>query len=275
VVREGFQVVITQFGKPMGKPIKDAGLHFKKPFVQDVRRLDRRLLTWDGDVNQIPTKDKKYILVDTTARWKIVEPLKFIETVQTEYGARSRLDAILDSQTRDVISGHNLVEAVRNTNTIMDRVQERRKAAREGKLSPEEEEVSGEIEKIKIGREKLSQLILLGARKELAEFGIDLIDVQLRRIEYEESVQQKVYDRMISERRRVAEKIRSTGRGEKANIEGKISRELQKIQSQAYKKAQLIRGKAEAKPYAFTQNPYRATQISLNLRDRWKPIKIH
>jgi len=246
-VREGFQVIITEFGKPVGNSITEAGLHFKKPFIQEAIFIDKRLLNWDGDPNEIPTKDNKFIWVDTTARWKIVDPLKFIQTVQTERIARSRLDDILDASTRDVISNHNLVEAVRNSNTILDLIKARKSAKKKENLQPEEEEFFGDIESISVGREKLSQLIVARARKEIAVFGIELVDVQLRRIAYEESVQQKVYERMISERKRIAEKIRSVGRGEKAKIEGKISRDLQKIQSQAYRKAQEIKGKAEAK----------------------------
>lgn len=244
VVPEGRQVVITQFGRPI-KSVTTAGLNFKMPFIQDVRMIDLRILNWDGDPNQIPTKDKKYIEVDTTARWKITDPLKFIQTVQDERGARSRLNAILDGVTRDVISGHNLVEAVRNSNTILKLIEERRKSETEV-LENVEEEVTGEIEAIDIGREKLSELIIKSASKELLPLGIQLIDVQLRRISYENSVQQKVYGRMISERERVAEKILSFGKGEQAKIKGKTDRELKQIESNAYRTVQQIKGKAEA-----------------------------
>ncbi|MCH2534812.1 MAG: protease modulator HflC, partial [Bdellovibrionales bacterium] len=228
IVREGHQVVITQFGKPV-KSVNQAGLHFKLPFIQDVRRIDLRILSWDGYPNQIPTKDKKYIKVDTTARWQIVDPLKFIQTVQNERGAKSRLDAILDGVTRDIISGNNLVEAVRNSNTILDVIEEKRKELKEatkaaadkvGELPEVQEEVAGEVEPIEIGREKLSGLIVDSAKDELEPLGIKLIDVQLKRIAYEDSVQQKVYGRMISERERIAEKILSFGKGERAKIEG-------------------------------------------------------
>ncbi len=252
VVYEGRQVVITQFGKPI-RSVNEAGLHFKLPFIQDVRRIDLRILSWDGFPNQIPTKDKKYIEVDTTARWKIVDPLKFIQTVQNERGARSRLDAILDGITRDVISGNNLVEAVRNSNTILDLIEERRQEQEEkeesegtDKIVKVQEEITGEVEPIEIGREKLSALIIEKAKKELAPLGIDLIDVQLKRIAYEDSVQKKVYGRMISERERIAEKIRSYGKGERAKIEGKTDKDLKSIQSKAYRKVQQIKGRAEA-----------------------------
>lgn len=251
IIREGRQAIITQFGKPV-RTITKAGLHFKKPFVQDIRLIDMRILNWDGYPNQIPTKDKKYIEVDTTARWKIVNPLTFIQTVQNERGARSRLDAILDGVTRDIISGQNLVEAVRNSNAIFDTLKERNKILKEkiaaGKvLTVEDEEVTGEIASVKIGREKLSELIIKRAEVELLPLGIKLIDVQLKRISYEASVEKKVYARMISERQRIAEKIRSIGAGEKAKIEGKTEKDLQTIQSIAYRKVQKIKGNAEGK----------------------------
>lgn len=250
IVTEGRQAIITQFGKPVGKPITKAGLHFKNPFTQKVRYVDKRILSWDGYPNQIPTKDKKYISVDTTARWKIVDALKFIQSVQNEQKAKARLDSILDANTRDVISKNNLVEAVRNTNQIVDQIKQIKADQKKKKDDLEEiieEEVTGEIESVNVGREQLSKLIAQKSDKELKEFGIQIIDVQLRRISYEKSVEQKVYERMISERQRIAEKIRSIGKGEKAKIEGRLSRDLQKIQSEAYKKAQLIKGKAEAK----------------------------
>lgn len=246
VLQEWEQAIITQFGKPVGGAVTQAGLHLKIPFIQEVRRLDKRILNWDGDPNTIPTKDKKYIHVDTTARWRIVEPLLFLQTVQSERGASSRLDGIIDSVTRDTISNHNLVEAVRNTDTILIIARERLAKVQSGESSGEEEEVTGEIEPVFIGREKLSAIIWERAAKELVPFGIELIDVQLRRIAYEKSVEAKVYERMISERKRIAQKIRSIGLGKKAEISGKISRDLQGIVSEAYRKEQEIKGKAEA-----------------------------
>lgn len=251
ILPEGRQAIITQFGRPIGKPITEAGLHVKLPFIQKIQFVDKRILSWDGFPNQIPTRDKKYIIVDTTARWRIHDALKFIQTVQNERGAKARLDAILDAITRDTISSHNLVEAVRNTNSILDyieekRVESKRKLDAGEILVAEEEEITGEIEKIRIGRENLSSMIAKKGTSELEAFGISLIDVQLRRIAYEGSVEKKVYERMISERKRIAEKIRSIGKGEKAKIQGKTSRDLQRIDSEAYREAQLIRGKAEA-----------------------------
>lgn len=253
IVTEGRQAIKTQFGRPVGTPVTEAGPHLKLPFIQDVRYVDKRILTWDGDPNEIPTKDKKFIRVDTTARWRIVDALKFIQTVQNERGAITRLDAILDGITRDTISNHNLVEAVRNSNAILDRLAKSKKEAAEKEARGEtvEEEVTGEIEKITMGREKLSSIIAESADQEMRKYGISIIDVQLRRISYEQSVQAKVYERMISERKRIAEKIRSLGKAEKAKIEGRLSQDLQKIQSEAYRAAQVIKGKAEAQSTAI------------------------
>ncbi len=254
VIHEGRQAVITQFGKPI-RSVNQAGLHFKMPFIQDVRMIDLRILSWDGYPNQIPTKDKKYIEVDTTARWKIVDPLLFIQTVQNERGARSRLDAILDGVTRDVISSSNLVEAVRNSNKIIEVLDQKKKDAQASKAKRAEnkepepdsiEEITGEIERVDVGRERLSALIVDKVKGELDKLGIQIIDVQLKRISYQDSVQQKVYSRMISERQRIAERIRSFGKGERAKIEGKTERELARIRSSAYKRVQEIKGAAEA-----------------------------
>lgn len=254
VIREGQQAIITQFGLPVGTPYTRAGPYFKTPFIQEVRYVDKRILSWDGYPNQIPTKDKKYISVDTTARWKVVDALAFIKSVKSEFGAKSKLDAILDASTRNVISNHNLVEAVRNTNKIIDQFKAKQKEIKEKIAQGEDvidEEVTGEIERIEVGREKLSELIAQSARKELIKFGIELIDVQLRRISYEKSVESKVYERMISERQRIAQKIRSIGQGEKEKIEGRISKDLKKIESEAYRKAQKIRGIGEARAFAI------------------------
>jgi membrane protease subunit HflC len=256
VINEGEQALITQFGKIVGQPISQAGLYWKIPLMQDVRVFDKRILSWDGDPNQIPTKDKKYIIVDTTARWRISDPVLFAQTVQNESGVRARLDGILDGVTRDIISRHSLVEAVRNTNTILDRVKAKQdlvKAAAPEALPVEteeilevEEEISGEIEAIQVGRERISDAIHERARTELSSLGIDLIDVQLRRIAYEASVEGKVFSRMISERQRIAEKIRSLGKAEEARIKGKMNRDLREIESNAYRKSEEIRGRADA-----------------------------
>lgn len=254
IVTEGNQAIITEFGAPVGEPISSSGLYFKTPFIQEIRYVDKRILNWDGYPSEIPTKDKKYIKVDTTARWRIVDVLKFIQTVRNEIGAKARLDAILDATTRDIISNNNLVEAVRNSNAILDKIEEAKKAAEELKKRGEiaiEEEIIGEVEKIELGREKLSELIVVEADKELIKFGIKLIDVQLRRISYEKSVEKKVYERMISERQKVAQKIKSIGLGERSKIEGRTQRELKQIESESYRTAQTILGKADAESTAL------------------------
>ncbi len=261
IITEGQQALITQFGKIVGEPISQAGLYWKLPLVQDVRVFDKRILSWDGDPNQIPTKDKKYIIVDTTARWRITDPVLFAQTVQNENGVRARLDGILDGVTRDIISRHSLVEAVRNTNSILDRVKAKQELAENSAPRTEqdealevlevEEEISGEIEAIQVGRERLSDAIHERARTELVSLGIDLIDVQLRRIAYEESVESKVFSRMISERQRIAEKIRSLGKAEEARIKGKMNKDLKEIESNAYRKSEEIRGRADAEAIAI------------------------
>ncbi len=255
---EGRQALITQFGRIVGSPIIDAGLHFKFPFIHDVRLFDKRILEWDGDSNQVPTKDKKFIWVDTTARWRIVDAIKFAQTVRTEDAARTRLDSILDGATRDVISKHNLVEAVRNTNTLLEQAEKRKQLVsdqtNDQSLTEKiemEEEITGELESIVVGREKLSGMIHERAKNNLIELGIELIDVQLRRIAYEKSVEEKVYERMISERNRIAEKIRSIGKGEQAKIRGKLNKDLKEIESTAYRQSQEIKGKAEAESIAI------------------------
>lgn len=238
------QVIITQFGEPIGKPITKAGLHVKKPFIQKVNYFEKRLLAWDGLPTQVPTKDKRYIWVDTTARWRIVDPLKFLQTVGSERTALGRLDDIIDSATRNQITRHLLYELVRNSE---------RKFV-ETEVSLEIEEKMGEV---KYGREKISRLILEEASGLVPEFGIELIDVRIKRLNYVERVRQGVYARMIAERKRVAEQYRSEGQGKKAEIEGMREKEQQKITSQAYRRAQEITGKADAeatKIYAKAYN---------------------
>lgn len=238
------QVIITQFGEPIGKPITKAGLRFKKPFIQKVNYFEKRLLAWDGLPTQVPTKDKRYIWVDTTARWRIVDPLKFLQTVGSERTALGRLDDIIDSATRNQITRHLLYELVRNSEREFV----------ETEVSLEIEEKMGEV---KYGREKISRLILEEASGLVPEFGIELIDVRIKRLNYVERVRQGVYARMIAERKRVAEQYRSEGQGKKAEIEGMREKEQQKITSQAYRRAQEITGKADAeatKIYAKAYN---------------------
>ena len=239
------QVVITRFGKPVGDPIKEPGLHWKTPFIETVNSFEKRTLEWDGDPNQIPTKDKKYIWVNTYARWRIADPLEFLENVQIEPKAHALLDDILDAATRDYMTAHLLLEIVRNSNREM--------ATAEAELElPEEVKIP-----IQWGREKITRQILERASQMVPQYGIELIDVRIKHINYVEEVRRKVYERMISERTRIAEKYRSEGQGKKAEIEGQMEKELQRITSVAYRKAQEIKGKADAeatKIYASAYN---------------------
>lgn len=235
-VDETEQVIILQFGKPVGEPIKEAGLHFKLPFIQAVTRFEKRVLEWDGDENQIPTSDKKYIWVDTFARWRIVEPLKFYQSVNNERNAQSRLDDIIDSATRNFVSENLLIEAVRNSN-------------RELQITSEEAEgfgLVGVAQQIEKGRAQITKLILQKAAETMPQYGIELLDMRIKRINYIEEVRQKVYERMISERKRIAEKFRSEGQGRKAEIDGEREKEMQRITSEAYRTAQVVKGQADA-----------------------------
>jgi len=236
VVPETHQVVITQFGKPVGRPVTEAGLHFKKPFIQKARYFEKRLLGWDGDPNQIPTKDKKFIWVDTTARWKISDSLKFLQTVGNETGAHSKLDDIINSATRDAITSHLLVEVVRDSNRII-------KVGEESKDMIVTDEA---LESIEVGREQLEAAILKTARELAPQYGIEVVDVRIKRLNYVEEVQNEVYERMIAERKRAAESYRSEGHGKRAEIDGQREKELKKITSQAYRTAQGLKGKADA-----------------------------
>ncbi|MCP4648458.1 MAG: protease modulator HflC [PVC group bacterium] len=238
IIGETHQVVVTQFGQPIGTPITKAGLHFKMPFIQQANYFDKWILEWDGEPNQIPTKDKRYILVDTTARWKIVDALKFLQSVGNERGGQARLDDIIDSATRDAVTNQNLVEAVRNTNRIME---QKAKATENDSMGQVEE-----LEKIDYGREHLTRAILEEASKIVPQYGIELIDVRIKRINYVSEVQKKVFERMISERKRAAEQYLSEGEGKKAEIEGTRAKELNQIQSEAYRVAEEIKGKADA-----------------------------
>jgi membrane protease subunit HflC len=235
VVSETNQVVITQFGEPIGGAVAKAGLHVKTPFIQKANYFEKRWLAWDGDPNQIPTKDKKFIWIDTYCRWRISDPLVFFQRVQDERGAQSRLDDVVDGETRNAVAKVNLIEIVRSTN-------------REFELTEESMllDLTEAQTKIELGRENIAKLILENASKITPEFGVELKDVRIKRVSYVEEVQQKVFDRMIAERKRIASKYRSEGDGKSAEIRGQKERELKRIQSEAYRKAQEIKGKADA-----------------------------
>ncbi|MFQ5681166.1 MAG: protease modulator HflC [Candidatus Omnitrophota bacterium] len=246
IVSETQQVVITQFGSPVGKPIVEAGLHFKTPFIQQANYFEKRLLGWDGDPNQIPTRDKKYIWVDTYARWRIADPLKFLQSVGNEIGGHARLDDIVNSATRDVITGHRLVEAVRNTNRILEL----------GDISQNVSVADEALEQIEDGRQALEGLILERASKLAPQYGIELADVRIKRINYVQDVRRKVYERMIAERKRAAEQYRSEGQGKSAEIEGQLGKELKQITSEAYRQAEILKGKADAEVLKIYADAY-------------------
>ena len=235
VVNESNQVVITQFGNPVGDSITTPGLKIKIPLIQKANYFEKRFLEWDGDSNQLPTKDKRFIHVDTYARWHITDPLKFFQRLRDERGAQSRLDDILDGETRNTIAKHNLIEVVRSTNRSLTGSEEAEKSSM----------------KIHFGRDKLAKEVLKAASGRTSDLGIEILDFRFKRINYVEQVRKEVYSRMISERRRIAEQFRSEGAGEAASINGKRDRELRVIQSEAYRKAQQIQGHADAEATAI------------------------
>jgi len=233
ILPEGQQAVITQFGAPVGKSLTEAGLQFKTPFIQQVQYFDKRILTWNGDPNQIPTNDKTFIYMENTARWRIADPLRFLQAVGSEKRAMTLLDDILDGTVRDLVNKNNLIEIIRSSDwspDFMAAVVE----SRDMVVPP------------KVGRDKISQMVLDDASKITPQYGIELMDIMFKRVNYIESVRLKVYDRMISERKRIAAEKRSTGEGRKAEILGRVDRELQEITSTAQREATEIRGKADA-----------------------------
>jgi len=234
-VQETEQVVLTQFGKPVGKPVTTPGLKLKMPFVQTVHAFEKRFLEWDGNPNQIPTEDKRFIWVDSYARWRITDPLLFFQRLHDEKGAQSRLDDILDGETRNTIAKHELIDLVRSTNrpfVVAEDIAE---------LSQPEA-----AERVEFGRDKLTAEVLQNARRRTGDLGIEILDFRIKQINYVDEVRQEVYARMISERKRIAERYRSEGAGEAARIAGEKERQLQVIESEAYRAAQEIRGKADA-----------------------------
>jgi membrane protease subunit HflC len=244
-VSETEQVVITQFGRPVGGVVATPGLHWKTPFVQDVHRFDKRWLEYDGDPNEIPTRDKKYIWVDTYARWRIVDPLLFYQAVSDEIGGQSRLDDIVDGQTRNAIASFDLIEAVRSTNRPFEVTEELQG------IGSEEARAN-----IATGRAQIEKIILEKAAKITPQFGIELVDVRIKRLNYVESVQQKVFERMTSERKRIAERSRSEGQGRAAEILGEKEREVRAASSNGYKQAQEIKGKADGQAIAITAKAF-------------------
>jgi membrane protease subunit HflC len=236
IVDETEQVIVTQFGKAIGAPKTEPGLYFKIPIIQHANYFPKNLLEWDGDPGQVPTLDKTFIWVDTFARWKIVDALKFFETVNNVVGALARLDDIIDPAVRNFITSNPLIETVRKSNRELDTFE----------LGLEEEQDERTVRKITVGREKIIKGILDQAQPKLEQFGIQLVDVKIKRLNYVEEVQKSVYSRMIAERKQIAEKFRSEGKGEARKIEGNQEKELKRITSEAYKTAQELKGKADA-----------------------------
>ncbi len=233
-VSETEQVIVTQFGEPVGDPAASPGLHFKLPFIQRANVFEKRFLEWDGSPNQVPTRDKRFIWVDTYARWRITDPLLFFQRLRDERGAQSRLDDILDGETRNAVARHDLIELVRSTN----------RDASDVLIESEEEAVI--LETIERGRQEITREILETASERTADLGIEILDLRLKRINYVDEVQQDVFARMIAERQRIAEQFRSEGQGEAARIQGERERDLAQIQSEAYRAAEELRGTADA-----------------------------
>ena len=244
LVGETQQVIITQLGEPKGSPVVEAGLHFKLPFIQTANFFEKRFLEWDGSPNQMPTKDKRFIWVDMYARWRITDPLKFFQRLRDERGAQSRLDDILDGETRNAVASYDLIELVRSSNRPADSVP----------IETEEERIV--LEEIAKGRRAIAGDVLQATQGRTVDLGIEILDIRLKRINYVDEVQQDVFARMIAERQRIAERFRSEGQGEAARIQGERQRDLQRIQSEAYRTAQELRGKADAEATTIYADAY-------------------
>lgn len=255
-VDEVEQAIITQFGKPVGEPVVEAGLKFKVPFIQEVNPIDKRVLEWDGPPSDMPTKDKLYISVDLFARWKIVDPLQYFLRLRDERSAQSRLDDILGSETRNAVAKHELIEIIR---TSKDRIPLRDTIL----ASTEQEQNMGSLVPIEKGRKLVEQEIFAAASEKVGVFGIELLDIRFKRINYNESVRPKIYDRMISERRQIAERFLSEGNGEAARIRGNRVRDLNKIQSEAYRAVEEIRGLADAKATEIYARAYNQSPLAV------------
>jgi membrane protease subunit HflC len=247
IVSEPEQVIITRFGEPVHDPITEPGIKARVPFIDTINRFDKRWIAWDGFPNQIPTKDKKYISVDCYARWRIVDPLRFFQAVRDEESAQSRLDDIIDGQTRDVIASYDLIEVVRATDRGFEVSEE------VADLIPSEI-----VSNIEAGRGSLAQEILERAAQITPDYGIELVDVRFKRLNYIDTVRERVYERMISERQRIAEQFRSEGQGKSAEIRGQMQRDIRQIRSEAYKTAQEIRGEGDAESTRTYAEAYRS-----------------
>jgi membrane protease subunit HflC len=265
-VSEMEQAIITQFGKPVGEPITEAGLHFKVPFIQSVNRIEKRILEWDGRPNEMPTKDKTYIVVDTFGRWRVRDAKQYFLRLRDERSAQSRLDDILGSETRNAIAKHELIELVRTTKD--------RQPVRDATIADAPGNI-GILFPINTGRAKIEQEILDRAAAKLTDFGIELLDIRFKRINYNDSVQQRIYDRMISERQQIAERFRSEGAGDAAKIMGRKERDMLEIESQSYKKVQEIHGEADAKASQIYADAYNQSPESIAFYEFIKTMETY
>lgn len=267
-VSEVEQTIITQFGKPVGVPVASAGLRFKLPLIQDVNRLDKRVLEWDGNPSDMPTKDKLYISVDLFARWRITDPLQYFLRLHDERSAQSRLDDVLGSETRNAIAKHELIEIIRTTK---DRV-----PLRDALLIAADRDVNvGALVPIQKGRQQVEQELFAAAAEKVRVFGIELLDIRFKRINYNESVRPKIYERMISERRQIAERFLSEGNGEAARIRGNRVRDLNQIQSEAYKQVEEIRGTADAKATEIYAQAYNQSREAVEFYEFTRTIESY
>ena len=266
-VNETQQVIITQFGKPVGDAVTTAGLKFKIPFIQKVNPIEKRILEWDGNPSNMPTKDKLYIAVDLFARWRIVDPLQYLLRLRDERSAQSRLDDILGSETRNAVAKHELIEIIRTTKD--------RQPLLDASLTEEDLATLGTLVPISKGRKLVEEEIFKSAATKVKVFGIELLDIRFKRINYNESVRPKIYDRMISERRQIAERFRSEGNGEAARINGFRERELNKIQSEAYREVEEIRGEADAKATEIYAEAYNKSEESVDFYEFQKTMDMY
>ena len=267
-IKETEQAIVTQFGDPVGDPITEAGLKFKTPFIQTVNRLDKRILAWDGQPTEMPTKDKTYIIVDTFARWRIADPLQYFERFRDERSARSRLNDILGSETRNTIANHELIEVVRTTKNRTPLVDEElTEADLTGSI--------GKLKPIRVGRTAMEQDILERSAPKLREVGIELLDVRFKRINYNPSVLSRIFERMISERKQIAERFRSEGAGEAAKILGNMERELREIESGAYREVETIRGEADARATAVYAEAFNRSSATSDFYGYLRTLQLY
>lgn len=266
VVYETEQVILTQFGRPMGDPVAEAGLHGRLPFIQKANRIERRILEWDGYANDMPTQDKLYITVDTFARWRIQDPLQYFLRLRDERSAQSRLDDILGSETRNAVAKHRLIEIIRTTRD--------RKPAVDETIAQAGQSVA-QLLPIRKGRHVIEEEIMSAALGKLSEFGIELLDIRFKRINYNENVRAKIYDRMIAERMQIANRFRSEGQGEAETILGDMKRELETIESEAYKKIQVIEGEADARATEIYALAYNQSPQSVELYEFIKSLETY